>query len=140
MGIALVFLGGAAGTLLRYIISIIFHGYPYNIAGTFVVNLTGCFIIGFVSYLAIKRNHFINPELKKFFTIGLAGALTTFSAFCYDILVLFLNHHYMIGILNIFFSIILGLIFVSWGINCGFYMLSTIIKQKHYKLKEEKTT
>lgn len=138
MGIIFVFMGGAAGALFRYMILKLFGGYPYNIIGTFCANLLGCFIIGFVSYMALKRNHIIGAELKKFFTVGLAGGLTTFSAFSLDTLLLILNHHYMIGLLNLFSSVILGLICVSWGMNTGYYILNYLLHKKRLKLRQEK--
>ena len=139
MGIIFVFIGGATGALFRYMILKIFGGYPYNIIGTFCVNLLGCFIIGFISYMALKRNHIIGTELKKFFTVGLTGGLTTFSAFSFYTLNLILNHHYMIGLLNLFSSVILGLIFVAWGMNTGYYLLNYLLHKKRLKFRQEKT-
>lgn len=137
MGIVFIFMGGAIGALFRYLIMMVFKGFPHCIIGTFIANLTGCFIIGFISYLAIKRNHLIGVELKKFFTVGIAGGLTTFSTFSFDIFQLFINHHYMIALLNIFFSIILGLIAVSWGMNSGYYILNYFLHRKRMKLRKE---
>jgi len=137
MEVLFIFAGGAIGALLRYFVSLTFSNYPHNIAGTFIVNITGCFIIGFVSYLAIKRNNIISKQVKYFFTIGLAGGLTTFSTFSYDTLVLILNHHYMISLLYMFASVILGLIFVSWGMNSGFYLLNYLLRRKRIKQRME---
>ncbi|MCM1265253.1 MAG: fluoride efflux transporter CrcB [Candidatus Gastranaerophilales bacterium] len=138
MGIIFIFIGGAIGALFRYLILEMFKDFPYNIIGIFIANMLGCFLIGFIAYLAVKRNNIIGIELKKFFTVGIAGGLTTFSTFAYDIFQLFISQHYMIALLNIFFSVILGLIFVSWGMNSGYYVLNYFLQKKRMNLRLEK--
>lgn len=135
MDIIYVFLGGALGALLRYLSLAMFRTYPSDAIGVFLVNMLGCFIIGFVTYLAIKRHHILSDNMKKFFTVGFAGGFTTFSAFTHPVLEMFLRHHYMYAALNMFLSVILGLIFVSWGMNCGYYLMCWLIRSKKFKLE-----
>lgn len=81
--ILLVGVGGFIGSILRYWVS----GYvqqatnsvdfPY---GTLVVNLAGCFFIGFLSQLADARGLF-TPETRAFTFVGVLGGFTTFSTF-----------------------------------------------------------
>jgi fluoride exporter len=75
-------LGGALGSIARYAVGAwIFNRmegrFPY---GTFVINITGCFIIGLA--LTILDTH---PELPSAWRltvpIGFVGAYTTFSTF-----------------------------------------------------------
>ena len=82
LSVIYVALGGALGSVLRYLLgrwtqtlskSI---DFPY---GTLVVNLIGCFVIGFLSQLAEARGAF-TPESRAFIFIGLLGGFTTFSA------------------------------------------------------------
>ena len=135
MGIIYVFIGGAFGALLRYLILGMFRGYPVNVVGVFLVNTLGCFIIGFVSYLAIKKHHLISKNMNKMLTVGFAGGFTTFSAFSHPALELFLRHHYMYALLNMFLSVIIGLIFVSWGMNCGYYLMNWLIRTRRIEYR-----
>lgn len=74
-----IFIGGALGALLRYLISFLNTdgGFPI---GTLIANLTGAFVMGLLTALTIAffSNH---PTLKKAITTGFLGALTTFSTF-----------------------------------------------------------
>ncbi len=131
-----VFIGGAFGALLRYLILSMFRTYPVNVIGVFLVNTFGCFVIGFVSYLAIKKHNIISQNMNKMLTVGFAGGFTTFSAFSYPVLELFLKHHYMYAVLNMFLSVIIGLIFVSWGMNCGYYLMNWLIRTRRIEYRE----
>lgn len=55
-------------------------GFPW---GTFVINVSGCFILGLVSTLLAERVLY-NPNIRPFFTIGFVGAYTTFSTYEYE--------------------------------------------------------
>ena len=80
--IALVGLGGALGAIARYLIatfSVARWGtnWPW---GTFIINMTGCFMIAF--FLAITAERFtVNEGWRYFFPIGFVGAYTTFSTY-----------------------------------------------------------
>lgn len=71
--VALVALGGAAGSVLRWVAGL-WLGFGM---GTFVVNLAGSFLIGFVFVALPDRLH---PLIMA----GLLGGFTTFSAFSLD--------------------------------------------------------
>lgn len=79
----LIGLGGAAGSILRYLVSGYVQqasrsvGFPY---GTLAVNLAGCFAIGFLSQLADARGVF-TPETRALVFVGVLGGFTTFSTF-----------------------------------------------------------
>jgi CrcB protein len=80
--IILIGAGGFAGTITRFIISRwvqnhIFSSFPY---GTFLVNVTGCFLIG-ILYGLIEKGHLLDPEWRMFLTVGFCGGFTTFSTF-----------------------------------------------------------
>lgn len=137
MTILYIFIGGALGALLRYIILTLFKSYPADVVGVFLINIIGCFIIGFVTYLAVKRHHLISENINKFLTVGFAGGFTTFSAFSHPTLEMFFQHHYMHAVLNMFLSVIVGLIFVSWGMNCGYYLMNWLIRSKRLGIRQE---
>jgi len=75
-------LAGALGTGSRFLISqwasARFGGdFPY---GTLIVNLLGCFLIAFITTLALGLSWF-SPDLRLALTTGFIGGLTTYSAF-----------------------------------------------------------
>ena len=57
-------------------------------AATFVINITGSFIIGFFLTLVTERIP-VNPHLRLAVAVGFVGAYTTFSTYEYDTLELF---------------------------------------------------
>lgn len=100
--------GGFIGSVLRYWTSInaykIFgEKFPY---GTFIVNVIGCLLIGFIA--EISENRFlITPEVRTFLMIGFLGGYTTFSTFGYETFLLLQDKDYITAFSNILFSVIL---------------------------------
>lgn len=81
--IALVGIGGGLGAILRYIVSGLVQPIGSTTSfplGTLVVNVSGCFLIGFLSQLVEHRGLFA-PETRNFVFVGVLGGFTTFSAF-----------------------------------------------------------
>ena len=77
----LIAVGGAAGSVLRYVVGRAVQGssasgFPI---GTMVVNITGCFIIGLL--LRQFLNMQISAELRALLVVGFCGGFTTFSTF-----------------------------------------------------------
>jgi fluoride exporter len=82
----LITLGGAIGTLLRYVVSLLAArwlgtDFPY---GTLIVNLVGSFIIGLVQQLGTEPLIVIPDDIRLFLATGVMGGLTTYSAFSYE--------------------------------------------------------
>ena len=78
--VLLVFLGGGAGSILRFLISRSLQnqsGMPY---GTFTVNILGSLLIGILIGLSL-RNNLISNNLYLLLATGFCGGFTTFSAF-----------------------------------------------------------
>lgn len=114
--IALVALGGGVGSALRYLVSVWsskqLHGvFPW---GTFVVNITGCLLIGFLFGL-ITRFDLVDNELRLLLIVGVCGGYTTFSAFSVENLRLIESGNYMLFILYVITSVLLGVIAVLGG-------------------------
>jgi CrcB protein len=87
------------------------HSFPY---GTLVVNVVGCVIVGYV--LTWTANH--EPDRwRLLMATGFCGALTTFSAFAYEIMAYW--HEGQIGafMLNILPNNVLSLGAVLVGIK-----------------------
>ncbi len=85
MRITLLIVFGALGTLARYgLQGLVQHragsSFP---AGTLVVNLFGCFLLGGIAEYAITHLS-VPPEWRIWITVGFLGAFTTFSAFTFE--------------------------------------------------------
>ena len=72
----LVALGGAVGSVLRYLLSSINTSFPW---GTFAVNILGSLLIGLLVGLVSKG--VLSPEMKLLMVTGFCGGFTTFSTF-----------------------------------------------------------
>ncbi|MGB3534257.1 MAG: fluoride efflux transporter CrcB [Microcoleaceae cyanobacterium] len=75
-------LGAIAGALTRYYLTLwcanrFGINFPY---GTFLINLTGCFMMGLFVAIA-ERLTLINPELRLLIAVGFLGSYTTFSTY-----------------------------------------------------------
>lgn len=80
-------LGGAVGSVLRFLIASWFAGYwpRHFYLGTFAVNLVGCLLIGLLSGLFLTRTD-LPLELRTGLITGLLGGFTTFSSFSLEIM------------------------------------------------------
>lgn len=111
----LVAFGGSIGAVLRYLISIFMiqvfgSSFPF---GTLLVNVIGSFFMG-VIYALGQMSH-ISPELKALIGIGLLGALTTFSTFSNETLLLMQEGDWLKAILNVVLNLSLCLFMVYLG-------------------------
>jgi fluoride exporter len=105
-----VFIGGGIGTIFRYWLSGFIPRYtgsqfPY---GILVVNVIGCFFIGFLMS-ALEERFVINPSLRIFLTIGILGGFTTFSTFSYETIAMLRDSELLRATLYVVLSIILCL-------------------------------
>lgn len=112
MNVLLVGCGGFLGAVLRYLISCgigkLFSGrFPL---ATLLINIAGCFLIGFVTAVFIN-----NKRAALFFATGILGGFTTFSTFSLETLQLWQNGDTLLAALNIFLSMIFGLLGVVAG-------------------------
>lgn len=85
-------LGGAAGAMGRYALTLWL--FPVTGArfplGTFVANLLGCTLVG-VAFVLIVDKGLVPPSYRPLVIVGGLGALTTFSTFSLDTLLLWHN-------------------------------------------------
>jgi CrcB protein len=115
----LIFVGGGIGSLCRYLVSrsinsSVVSGFPY---GTFLVNVTGCFLIGFfVFYFTDARFGVNSLQWRLFLVTGICGGYTTFSAFSYENIQLFESNQVFTFLAYTFGSIILGLLATFSGV------------------------
>jgi CrcB protein len=85
-GAAWVAVGGALGSLLRWIVLVAAADrlgltFPW---GTFAVNVAGSFAIGMVAQWAAGGHYGIGPTARLFLATGILGGFTTFSTFSLD--------------------------------------------------------
>jgi fluoride exporter len=99
-------LGGIARLLINRGITHIFN-YPFPLA-TFLINITGSFLIGYIYASSIKYEWLTSSALL-FLVTGICGGFTTFSAFSYENFMLVRNGHLPLSLLYIFASVLLGI-------------------------------
>ncbi|MDH5433947.1 MAG: CrcB family protein [Gammaproteobacteria bacterium] len=113
--------GGALGSLARFglrewLPAITSTDYPFS---TLIVNITGCFLAGFVyMWLEASGGHW-SAEKLLFFFVGFLGAFTTFSAFALDSFLLFHQGDHLRLMINILANCLLSLICVFVGAWLG---------------------
>lgn len=133
LNLIFVFTGGALGSLIRYIVSnnVVL---PY---GTLLVNIFGCFILGILSVFVLKRAKYIPPKLRLGLTSGFCGGVTTFSTFSYEVFVYIQKTLYIEALLYVCVSLILGILFVYFGIEFCRLCLKLHLDNKRAKLRQE---
>ena len=111
-----VFLGGGVGAVVRYLTGFLMIRFVhYNLPlSTFIVNIVGSFIIGFLYILFIDKPE-INPALKFALTVGFCGGLTTFSTFSLELFEMLGNQKFFQAFSYALISVIICLIAVSLG-------------------------
>jgi CrcB protein len=112
----LVGLGGVVGSLLRYLLSVfavVVWGKEFPI-GTLLINLTGSFLLGFMTNHVVSSNK-IHPYLFTALTTGVIGSYTTFSTFCFETVHLLETGKYIFGFLYLIVSLFGGLFLVKAG-------------------------
>jgi fluoride exporter len=113
-------IGGCIGSIARfwvgsYIGATMGTRFPY---GTFVINISGSFLIGLsVTLLTAKAN--LSPNWRYFIPVGLIGGYTTFSTFEFETLRSVQEGLFVNASLNVVLSVLLGFIAVWAGVVAG---------------------
>jgi fluoride exporter len=111
-------IGGALGSMARYgisgLVSAMAGGvFPY---GTFVVNVTGAVLIGFLATLSGPDSRFFIPAYGRLFLMtGICGGYTTFSTFSLETANLMRDGEWGAALANIGGSVIICLVAIWVG-------------------------
>ncbi|MGH9737180.1 MAG: fluoride efflux transporter CrcB [Candidatus Acidiferrales bacterium] len=112
--------GGAIGSMLRFWAGGLISGrlgtrFPY---GTFVINITASFLIGFIMTVLSERAH-LSPSWRYLLVVGFLGGYSTFSSFEYESFSVFRDGEVLIAAVNIAFSVVVGFVAVWVGVITG---------------------
>jgi fluoride exporter len=112
--------GGAVGSMLRfwaggYVSTRLGTRFPY---GTFIVNITASFLIGFIMTLLAERAHW-SPNWRYLAIIGFLGGYSTFSSFEYETFQVFQDGEFLIAGVNVVLSVAVGFLSVWAGVIAG---------------------
>ena len=112
-------LGGFLGANARYLLGgwialRLGTAFPY---GTFVVNVTGSFVLGLL--MGALEAHVLSSALRLSVAIGFVGAYTTFSTFTYETLRLLEDGSVLLAVANVAGSVLVGMLAVFGGVVAG---------------------
>jgi fluoride exporter len=111
---------GAFGSLARYGLDRAIEqraegAFPWS---TFVINVTGCVLVGFLIAALVDRGH--APEwLRAALVVGFCGGFTTFSTFAQETFDLVEAREMAVALASVVASIAVGLLGVLVGTRLG---------------------
>ncbi|MFF2874867.1 fluoride efflux transporter CrcB [Gottfriedia sp. NPDC057991] len=107
MNYLLILIGGFFGAILRYLIGLSIHplsnGFPIQ---TFLINIIGCFFLGFFLPMAKVK---LKPEYTLLIGTGFTGAFTTFSTFSLENVILMDEKKLLVSLAYIISSLVVGI-------------------------------
>jgi CrcB protein len=109
--------GGFVGSVSRFYLSKYFQslaGSSFPL-GTLVVNVIGCFLIGFFYGIFMKYSD-LSPAWRLVLTTGFCGGFTTFSTFSFENIALLRDSQYVFFFAYTGASLIAGLLFTLLGL------------------------
>jgi CrcB protein len=118
--VVVVGLGGFLGAIARYGVGLAVarwwaSEFPL---GTFVINVTGSFVLGFFSTLATERLA-LDPAWRLLVATGFVGAYTTFSTFEYETHRLVEVGGVFLAAVNVLASVVVGFLAMRLGVLLG---------------------
>lgn len=121
----LIAIGAALGANARYLLGVwagnrFGADFPY---GTFIVNVAGSFLLGFMLVLGTGRLQ-LSPEVRLLMAVGFLGSFTTFSAFAVESVNLWREAGLWHGLLNVAVNNLIGLLSAVLGAALARWMQS----------------
>lgn len=113
-------IGGSAGAVARYLINIspaanLFDKFPLP---TFLINITGSFLIGFLM-IVFADKVVVSENVRMAVIVGFLGAFTTFSTFEMEVFGLVRERQMLTALLYLSLSVIVGFAGVLAGVELG---------------------
>jgi CrcB protein len=107
-------LGAISGALSRYYLTL-FCSQVFGLSwiGTFAINLSGAFGMGFFMKL-VSEQVIISADLRFLIAVGCLGSYTTFSTYELETVML-LDNHWQLGLLYWLGTAILGVLCLELG-------------------------
>lgn len=116
--ILFIFLGGGAGSILRYGFSKYLNPVFANFfLGTFGANVIACFLLGMLTGLYVEKGN--EDFVKYFLIIGLCGGFSTFSTFAMEFVKVNNSGEVFSSMFYVLLSLIGGIVAVVIGIGVG---------------------
>lgn len=111
-------IGGSLGAITRYWLStLIQHTSQYNFPlGTFLVNVAGSLLIG-VFFVIFAEKVSLDAQWRPVIIVGFLGAMTTFSSFSLEALLLLEQGLYNTALLYIVSSVLICLLAAFAGMQ-----------------------
>ncbi len=119
MQLFLVGAGGAAGSVLRYMLSgwVLHHAANLRFPlATFAVNMLGCLVVGVLGGLAVKYD-LLSSNTRLFLFTGVIGGFTTYSAFGLETFHLMRRGEILIAGSYVASSVVIGLLVLWFGFS-----------------------
>jgi len=116
LNILIIGIGGFLGAIARYGAALWIGqrwGRTFPL-GTFVINVSGSFLIGLLMTLFAER-YLVNPQWRLLLVVGFLGAYTTFSTFEYETGALLKDSEWLLAMLNVVASVVVGFIALKLG-------------------------
>ena len=107
--------GGFAGANARYLLALwaaARFGTNWPV-GTWIINITGCFVLG--AFIPLQQARGWSDKTRLVVAIGFLGAYTTYSTFEFDTFGLCQKHHYFAAAGYVFSSFSMGFLAVYVG-------------------------
>lgn len=119
-------LGGAIGTMCRYLVSSIDARWSNGIfpLSTLLINVAGSLVIGLL--WGFFERSVISPHVRMFIFVGILGGFTTFSTFSLETFHLIRDGEIKVALMNVAMTNIVGIALVFVGFWLSRYVMAAI--------------
>lgn len=126
--VAAISLGAIAGALSRYYFGLAMNQFlgievPYS---TLVINVTGCFVMGFLATLSLGQVISVHPDIRLLLLTGFLGSYTTFSSYELDSAHLLQQERLGADLFYWVGSVTLGLMSLQFGLSLAAGLLGKL--------------